>query len=134
MDKSKFNIKREWRNFGIALGIILAIVASIMLYKGKALYIYFYGGGGFFILAALTVPIIIKPVFIFFLYLAHVMGWVMTRVILCILFYLVLTPTSFVAKLFRKRFLDLKFSRKEESYWIETDKSDVEVENYEKQF
>lgn len=137
MDKSKFNIKSEWRKFGIALGIILALIATLLLIKKKALYIYFYGAGLFFILAALAVPIVVKPVFILFLYIAHVLGFVMTRLILCILFYLVITPMGLLGRLFGKKFLDVKFSHKEGSYWIQSDTGTGEVqgvENYENQF
>jgi hypothetical protein len=137
MDKSKFNIKNEWKKFGIALGIILSIVATILLIKGKALYFYFYGAGLVFVLAALAIPIVIKPVFILFMYIAHVLGFVMTRLILCILYYLVITPMSLLGRLFGKKFLDVKFSRKEVSYWIESGTGTGEiqgVENYENQF
>jgi multisubunit Na+/H+ antiporter MnhG subunit len=137
MDKSKFNIKSEWKKFGIALGIFLSIIATILLLKKKSIYIYFYGAGLFSILAALTVPIVIKPVFILFLYIAFVLGWVMTRVILSILFYLVISPIGLILKLFGKRFLDLKFSRKETSYWIDSAvkaNKEESVENYENQF
>jgi hypothetical protein len=134
MDKSKFNDKREWRKFGIALGIILGIIATILLFKAKSIYIYFYGGGAFFILAALAVPIIIKPVFILFLYIAHILGFIMTRVILSILFYLVITPIGWISRLFGKQFLDMKFNREKTSYWIETGKMGDEKENYENQF
>jgi len=133
MDKSKFNIKSEWKKFGIALGILLPIVATILLLKKISIYIYFYGAGLFFILAALTVPIIIKPVFILFLYIAFVLGWVMTRVILSLLFYLVITPIGLIAKLFGKKFLDMKFSREKESYWLETGE-DEGVKSYEIQY
>lgn len=137
MDKSKFNVKREWRIFGIALGIILAVIATILLVKQKSTYIYFYGAGLFFVLAALAVPIIVKPVFILFLYIAHVLGWVMTRVLLSILFYLVITPIGLMGRCFGKRFLDMKFSRQEESYWIESNDEipgDDPVKSYENQF
>jgi hypothetical protein len=136
MDKSKFDIKGEWRKFGIILGIILAVIATILLIKARGLYIYFYGAGFFFIAAGLAVPIVVKPVFILFLYIAHVMGWVMTRLILSILFYLVITPIGLLGRLFGKRFLDLKFPGKQESYWIETDQliRDEGVNSYENQF
>ena len=111
MDKSKFNVKREWRKFGIALGIILAIIATILLIKGKSTYLYFYGGGLFAVLTALVVPIIMKPVFILFLYIGHGLGFVMTRLILGILFYLVITPIGLIARLFGKQFLSVGFSR-----------------------
>ena len=133
MDKSKFNIKTEWKKFGIALGIILSIIATILFIKEKSLYIYFYGAGLFFIVAALVVPIVVKPVFILFLYIAHVLGWVMTRVILSILFYLVITPIGHILKLFGKKFLDMEFSREKESYWIETTEEEG-VKSYEIQY
>jgi multisubunit Na+/H+ antiporter MnhG subunit len=133
MDKSKFNIKSEWKKFGIALGIIISIIATILLIKKKSLYVYFYGAGLFFILAALTVPIVVKPVFILFLYIAFVLGWVMTRVILSLLFYLVITPIGLIAKLFGKKFLDMKFSREKESYWIKTGEEEG-VKSYEIQY
>ncbi|MDQ1351604.1 MAG: hypothetical protein QG657_1909 [Acidobacteriota bacterium] len=136
MDKSKFNVKSEWRKFGIILGIILAVIATILLIKARASTIYFYGAGFFFTAAALIVPIVVKPVFILFLYIAHVMGWIMTRLILGILFYLVITPMGLLGRLFGKRFLDLKFPGKQESYWIETDQliRDEGVNSYENQF
>jgi len=134
MDKSKFNVKSEWRKFGIALGIILAIIATILLIKGKSTYLYFYGGGLFTILAALVAPIVVKPVFILFLYIGHGLGFVMTRLILGILFYLVITPIGLIARVFGKQFLSVGFSRGESGYWIETAGMDDEKENYENQF
>lgn len=136
MDKSKFDIKSEWRKFGIILGIILAVIATILLMKARGGYLYFYGAGFFFILAGLVIPIVVKPVFILFMYLSHVMGWVMTRLILSILFYLVITPMGLLGKLVGKRFLDLKFPGKQESYWIETDKRIEQegINSYENQF
>ena len=133
MEKSKFNIKTEWKKFGIALGIILSIIATVLLIQKKSLFIYFYGAGLFFIVAALVVPIVVKPVFILFLYIAHVLGWVMTRVILSILFYLVITPIGHILKLFGKKFLDMEFSREKESYWIETTEEEG-VKSYEIQY
>ncbi len=133
MEKSKFNIKTEWKKFGIALGIILSIIATVLLIQKKSLFINFYGAGLFFIVAALVVPIVVKPVFILFLYIAHVLGWVMTRVILSILFYLVITPIGHILKLFGKKFLDMEFSREKESYWIETTEEEG-VKSYEIQY
>ena len=134
MDRSKFNEKREWRKFGIALGIILAVIATILLIKDKSTYLYFYGGGLFSVLAALVVPIIVKPVFILFLYIGHGLGFVMTRLILGILFYLVITPIGLIARLFGKQFLSVGFSRGESGYWIETAGMGDEKESYENQF
>src|SRR2546427_261476 len=48
-----------------------------------------------------------------------VIGWITTRVILILVFYLVITPLGFAMRLFGKRALDLKFADADskESFW-----------------
>ena len=134
MDKSKFNDRREWKKFAIGLGIILAIIATIQYCYDHTIYIYLYLSSILMILFGLLVPIIIKPIFILFSYLAFVLGWFMTRVILALLFYLVFTPIGLVIKLTGKNLLDTKFPANRKSYWIDRDNSDDNVANYERQF
>jgi hypothetical protein len=132
MDKSKFHNKKEWRKFGFGLSGILFIIASIQIFFGKSLYLYFYFTSLFILLVALTAPILIKPIFILFSYVGFGVGWFMTRLILVILFYLVFAPMRLIARLFGKGFLDLKFDRKPVSYWISKDPNSGR--NYEKMF
>jgi hypothetical protein len=49
---------------------------------------------------------------------AVVMGFVMTRVILTILFYGLFTPASLVSKLLGKDLLDERWDKKAETYWV----------------
>ena len=51
--------------------------------------------------------------------IADILGLVMPKVLLSIVFYLVLTPVALVSRLFTKDALSLKRKNKEESYWIE---------------
>ena len=51
--------------------------------------------------------------------IADILGWVMPKVLLSVVFYLVLTPVALVSRLFTKDALGLKRKNKEESYWIE---------------
>ena len=132
MDKSKFNNKKEWRKFAFGLSAILFIIAMIQLFLGKTLFPYF------FILCIITLfigigaPILIKPVFILFSFIGFGLGWVMTRLILTILFYLVVAPIGLLARLTGKDFLDIKFDREPTSYWIPKDPDSGK--NYEKMF
>ncbi len=136
MDKSKFNIKSEWRNFGIGLGVTLGVIAAVLLIKKSALAVYFFGAAGGIVLIALVLPILLKPVFIIFSYFGFGMGWVMTRVLLGILFYLVITPIHWLSWLFGKRFLDTKFNRDQSSHWLDNPELAREeaVQQYENQF
>ena len=134
MDKSKFNDKREWRKFGIALAVSLFIISAVQYFKQIELYSYFLAAGIILILSSLILPILIKPVFILFSYIGFAMGWLMTRVILFILFYLFITPISILARKFGNRFLDLRFDRSKESYWLPVKDNKNNRENFEKQF
>jgi hypothetical protein len=49
--------------------------------------------------------------------LAFILGWFVSRIILIFLFYTVLTPLGFLARLFGKRFLDTKTEAQAETYW-----------------
>lgn len=50
------------------------------------------------------------------------------------LFYLVVTPIGLLARLFSKDFLNLKFNRNADSYWIPKGEVKFERSNYERQF
>jgi hypothetical protein len=134
MDKSKFNDKREWRKFGVVLAVLLFIISVVQYFKQIELYSYFLVASVLFLLSALALPILIKPVFIVFSYIGFGMGWVMTRIILFILFYLFITPISILARKFGNRFLNLRFDRSKESYWLPVKDNSNNRENFEKQF
>ena len=134
MDKSKFKDKKEWKKFGTGLCIILLIIASILLIKGKGSYLYFSGTGILILILAFFIPVLLKPLYIFFSIIGFGLGWFMTRLILNILFYLILTPIGLISKLFGKHFLDLKFKEKKNSFWIPKEQKAEGTGEYEKQF
>ena len=134
MDKSKFNVKKEWRNFGIGLSVILAIIATIQLYFDNKIYLYLYLSALIILFFSFVLPIVIKPIFILFSYIGFGMGWVMTRVILSLLFYLLFTPLGLMLRLFGKQFLDIKFKDGKESHWIDVADENHNPQNYENQY
>ena len=105
------NIKEspsDLRKFGLTIGIVLLIIAAILLWTGKVSYPVWGGIGALFILAGLLYPAVLKPFNKVWMTLAILLGWIMTRVILAILFYFALTFTRFIAMIFNKKFLNLK--------------------------
>ena len=126
--------KKDLRKFGITVGIALLIISGILFWKEKESFIYFSAIGIGLLLAGIVLPGILKPLNKAWMTLAILMGWVMTRVILTILFYIVLTPTAFIAKVFKKKFLELKIDRSRNSYWELRDKKHITPQDYENQF
>jgi len=122
------------RDFGILIGFILIIIAGILFYKEGESYELIISLGIVFIGLGFGLPIILKPFYSIWMYLALLLGWVMTRLILGLLFYIVVSPISLISRLFGKEFLDLKASSQNKSYWNYKDGNSYSHQSYEKQF
>ena len=61
-----------------------------------------------FIGLGLVVPVMLKPLYFVWMTFAAILGWVMTRVILSIVFYLIITPIGLVTRIIGEDFLALK--------------------------
>jgi len=134
MDKSKFNNKKEWQKFGFGLSAIVLLIMVLQFLFRQEFSWFLLICSLFLVLISLRLPVVLKPLFILFSYIGLVMGWVMTRIIITLLFYLVLTPIGLIAKVAGKNFLDTEFKKNQESYWKEVPASRIDKSDYEKQF
>tara|TARA_Y100001935_G_scaffold250594_1_gene250987 strand:- start:934 stop:1347 length:414 start_codon:yes stop_codon:yes gene_type:complete len=131
------NIKKgekEVRIFGITIGIILLVVAGFLLYKEKDSFPSFIYIAGSFISLGFLIPIVLKPIYLAWMIFAVILGWFMTRIILSLLFFLVVTPTGLLIKMMGKDLLELKKQEVQGSYWNVRDSNKEQNQNYEKQF
>ncbi len=130
------NIKEspsDLRKFGITIGSVLLLIAAILFILNKAAIIWGIIGI-LFIIISLLFPLILKPLNKIWMSLAILLGWVMTRVILSILFYLAFTLIRFIALAFNKKFLDFKIDPSAKTYWEKREKKKIDPTDYERQF
>jgi hypothetical protein len=71
----------------------------------------------FFLSASVMFPPVLSPVRTVWMGLALVLGAVMSRVVLSVFFYLVLTPMGLVLRMMGRDLMDRKISRDSGSYW-----------------
>ena len=64
---------------------------------------------------------------------AVIIGWIMTRIILAILFFFIITAIGALARLFGKDFLNLKPDNRD-SFWNMRNRDRELNQDYEKQF
>ena len=126
--------KKEIRNFGIIIGPILLIIGAILLWKNNINYPIFMIIGIILLVSGLVIPIILKPIYFLWMIFATILGWIMTRVILSLLFYTIFTPIGLIPRVFGKQFLELRWDKSKESYWNFRTNEHLQIGNYEKQF
>ena len=80
--------------FGILISVILFIIAGILFYKDKESFQIFIWLGVVLISLGIMLPTIIKPFYLIWMKFSRVLGWFMTRLILCLLFYIILSPIN----------------------------------------
>lgn len=125
--------KKELRKFGVSIGIVSSLIAIVLLIYSNSSAPLFIAIGGVLIATAYIFPTILLPLQKIWMALAVILGFIMTRVILSILFYLVITPINFISRLFGKDFLNLKIEKEKKSYW-NLREEEYEKSSTEKQF
>jgi len=133
MDKLKLG-KKSLRQFGITMAIAFLIITLIIFIRHKYSVIPAFIISAIFLILAFTLPALLKPIYILWMRMAFVLGWINTRLILFILFYLVFTPIGLVMRLFRVDLLDKKIDKNKDSYWRKKEKIEFNPSNYERQF
>jgi hypothetical protein len=126
--------KKDLRKFGLTVGGVLLIIAALLFYFEKSSSIYFAAIGGLLFISGLFIPQILKPLNKIWMGLAIVLGFFMSRLILTVLFYFVLTPISFIARLVGKKFMILKFDKPANTYWERRTIIQKKQIDYERQF
>ncbi len=115
---------RDLRKFSLTVGaafvVLWAVLAFVFPYafgKGKDLPILWQIGVALAV-AGTLVPAVVKPLYYAWMTMALALGFVMTRVLLTIFFFLIMTPVALVFRLIGKDPLHRKLDREAESYWI----------------
>ena len=126
--------KKHLREFGLTVGVVLIVLGGIAMWRGRPAALYLMTAGAIFGALGLTVPVVLKPLQKIWMGLGIVLGFFVSRVVLSILFYGIITPIGLVMKLFGKDVLDQCIDRSRVSYWHERMPDARPKESYENQY
>jgi len=125
IDASPKNVKQFAWLFAF-IGII--IIPGIIWYKHDGVIgeagILAFGIGTLFLLIGLIRFQILNPFYKAWMLLALVLGLVMTKVIITIVYYLVMTPIGLVKRSDLNKSMHLKFIKSDDSYWVKKEVND----------
>jgi hypothetical protein len=113
--------KRRLRSFGIIMAVVLSLIASVLLWNDRPVCMYLFVISSLFLISGIAFPRLLKPIEFVWMKLAFILGYIMTRIILTIVFYLAVTPVGLLRQLFSKDPLDMKIDKDAASYWKPVD-------------
>ncbi|MCX8066199.1 MAG: SxtJ family membrane protein [Candidatus Hydrogenedentes bacterium] len=128
--------KREQRKFGLLIGSIFLVLGTIRFaLHGFCLSAQILGGIGIvLILLGLIFPPALMPLFFLWLKIAEALNWVITKLLLLMVFYLILTPTGILYRVFKGDPLNRKWEPDRQSYWEEVDVQPKNIDEFRRQF
>lgn len=124
----------EVRKFGVLFAVVSALLAAYLAWKGHSTWPWPLGTALFFLVTGFFVQPLLRPLYVGWMKFAFVLGWINTRLILGVFFYLLLTPLGIVMRLFGRDALHRKFDRTAATYWVKREPAEFKRESYERLF
>ncbi len=107
------------KSFGILFFLVFLIIGLWPLLDDKEIRIWSIALSIIFLLLGLTKSKILIPINNYWIKLGEFLGKIIAPIVMLVVFLFVVTPMSFLVKIIGKDLLGLKFSKKNNSYWIE---------------
>lgn len=126
--------KKELREFGLTVGAILVILGVLALWRENGIYAWLLTPGLSLIGLGLFSPKLLLPFQKIWMAFSIVIGFFMSRLILAVLFYTVITPIGLAVRIFGRDILDERIDRLKKSYWIRRVSPHGDKAGYEKQY
>ncbi len=111
---------KDLRQFGLLTGAILVILFGLLLpwLTGRGLPLWPWYISAPLVAAALLWPKLLGPVYHAWMRAGLLLGWINTRIILGLIFFLLFTPLGILFRIFGKDALRRKFDANADSYRI----------------
>ena len=117
--------RAELRKYGLVMFAAFGVISVLLFWRERPAWVFTAVPSLLFLLFALAFPKALAPVEKFWMKLAAVLGFIMTNILLFLVFVLVIIPTGFILRILGKTPIKKGFSNNSSSssYWIEVDKN-----------
>ena len=116
------------RNFGIVFFIVFLFIALWPLLKGENLRFWPLGVSIIFLILGLINSKMLTPLNKLWMKFGLILGNIVSPIVMGFIFFVVVTPTGLLMKIFGKDILQLKKNKKN-TYWVEKDNSNNNMRN-----
>jgi len=110
--------RSDLRKFAFIVGGVLLALGALSWYRGGPAAPYLLAPGALLAILGAIAPRILRPLYFGWMTIGFVLGAIMTRIILFVLFLLVMIPIGLVMKLVGKDPLSRRLDPDAETYWL----------------
>ena len=126
--------RRDIRKFGFIAFLFFGILCVVGIWRQKPVPAYLFGFLSLLGLGFILIPEILRPVYQVWLKITHVIGRVLTTLMLAIAYYIIITPAALVKRLFGGRPLPLFPDPHASTYWVPRSEPAQPKERFYKRF
>ncbi len=128
--------RTEQRKFGLVMAAAIIVLGLIRyaLHGFAQFPVYFFAVACVFAFLGVCCPRVLKPVFIGWIKFAVVLNWLMTRLLLTAVYWLLIVPMGIGMRLVGNDPLKRKWLARDESYWDAPEEQPEEFERWRNQF
>jgi hypothetical protein len=130
MSLIKVDRNKQLRDFGLVFALAGAILAAVLLWKQRPTWVYCVGFSAVFLLLGLFAPKVLEPLEKLWMKFGLFMSNIMTKIVVGILFYAVVTPLGLLMRVLGKRPLKLYPDPSATTYWIPVEKDGPGTRHY----
>ena len=111
------------KSFGLLFFVVFLILALWPLKNGSNINLYFIITSAIFLILGLINSKLLSPLNKSWIKLGEILGMIIAPIVMALVYFVILTPLSFIVRLFGKDLLGLKFLKEKETYWIKRKKN-----------
>lgn len=111
------------RKFGFTTGAIIVVLFVVFfpwVFDAATMPVWPWVIAGLLWVPALFVPKSLQPVYTTWMRIGHAIGWVNTRIILGLVFYILVLPMGLIMRMFGKDPMARKYDKSVSSYRVKT--------------
>ena len=126
-DSSKVSIK-ELRQFGVIMGVFIVLFFGLLIpwIWGLSFSTWPWIASAVFAGLAVVIPVVLKPIYSVWMKLAHVLGWINTRLLLSLVFYLIILPIGVILRLSGKDPMHRKLDPELQTYRVKSKQPSID--------
>ena len=122
------------RSFGLVFTVVFVLIGLFPLISSGSIRIWSLCLSGVFLLASLLKPEVLQPLNNLWTKFGLLLNKIISPIMLAVLFFLVVTPTGILMRIFSGNPMKPKFDPSAESYWIKRDPPGPKPESMSDQF